>query len=228
MPGWIDLDKAILPLSSRVSPTKAGFIGEIVDRQGQVVWASEPNQMRRRRTGWQRLKRKAIARSGESGHNAQEISQSNLGYQVPKKGRRTLNQPLSTPQPISTADLTFLPAFVREKVLAEADDDGLEGMYVGYEERAGTIEGATEVAQITIRAGGLDLEGRWLHLGGSNCWLVPDHHAVYFDAIAEDLLPETPDSHIWWLLSIEDVDPPILHIVKITLVPGPEAPDWDL
>lgn len=39
---WIDLDSAILPLSSRVSPTEAGFVGEVVDRQGQLVWASEP------------------------------------------------------------------------------------------------------------------------------------------------------------------------------------------
>jgi hypothetical protein len=39
---WIDLDSAILPLASRVSPTEAGFVGEVVDRRGQLVWASDP------------------------------------------------------------------------------------------------------------------------------------------------------------------------------------------
>lgn len=41
-PGWIALDDAVLPLSSRVSSTKAGFIGEVVDKQSRLVWASEP------------------------------------------------------------------------------------------------------------------------------------------------------------------------------------------
>ncbi len=39
---WIDLNSAILPLSSRIVPTEAGFVGEVVDREGQLVWASEP------------------------------------------------------------------------------------------------------------------------------------------------------------------------------------------
>ncbi len=39
---WIDLDRAILPLSSHVVPAEVGFVGEVVDRQGQLVWASEP------------------------------------------------------------------------------------------------------------------------------------------------------------------------------------------
>src|SRR5579859_3824432 len=39
---WTPLDDAILPLSSRVSFTSAGYVGEVVDWRGQLVWASEP------------------------------------------------------------------------------------------------------------------------------------------------------------------------------------------
>lgn len=39
---WIALDDAVLPLTIGVTHTEAGFIGEVLDRQGQLVWASEP------------------------------------------------------------------------------------------------------------------------------------------------------------------------------------------
>lgn len=133
-------------------------------------------------------------------------------------------QPLSTPQPLSEADLAFLPSFVRQKALEAAEV--AYATEVVYEERSGTIEEA-QVSSITLQVGNLDVAPRWLHLGGSGCWIEPDYHALYFEPIPQELRPQVPDAHTWWLLYSED-DSAVLHIRKITLVSGSQALAWDL
>ncbi len=135
-----------------------------------------------------------------------------------------MNHPLPSPQPLSEADLAFLPPFVRQKVLEAAEV--AYATEVVYEERSGTIEEA-QISSITLQVGNLDVAPRWLHLGGSNCWMEPDYHAVYFEPIPLELLPQVPDLRTWWLLYSND-DSPVLCIRKITLVSGSEALAWDL
>lgn len=136
--------------------------------------------------------------------------------------------PSSKPQPISTANLVFLPMYVQQKVLEAAEkitDEESDAEFV-YEERAATIEYVEKVASVTLQVGNLDVAPRWLHLGGSSCWMEPDYHSVYFEPIARELLPQVPDSQTWWLI-YSDGGSPIVYVRKIMLA-GPEAPSWDL
>lgn len=40
-----------------------------------------------------------------------------------------------------------------------------------------------------------------LYIGGSNCWIAPDNHYIFFHPIDSSLLPTEPDRQIWWVIS---------------------------
>ena len=138
-------------------------------------------------------------------------------------------QPSSMPHPLVAEHLTFLPAFVREKLLDVAGDyeiaDESPVAFI-YEERAGTIDRAAQVDLISLWIGHLDSVSRWLYLAGAACWIEPDSHALFFDPIDEEWLPTAPDRNVWWLIYHKDTGP-VLHVCKIMLVAGVDAPKWD-
>ena len=45
----------------------------------------------------------------------------------------------------------------------------------------------------------------WMYLPGSNVWIRPDSHYIFFKKIKKELLPEHSDYSTWWVISQERV-----------------------
>jgi hypothetical protein len=72
-----------------------------------------------------------------------------------------------------------------------------------YTEVTGTIEHPyTDVnKQVQLWIGNHDEVRLHLYIAGSDCWILPDNHCIFFHPIDPSLLPAKPDRPIWWLIS---------------------------
>ncbi len=148
--------------------------------------------------------------------------------------------PSGTIHLFSPKGMAFLPAFVRARLcyLAEhldwdleedkeneqegAEVDTLEQEYFTYYEVQGmlgegyyTISPGKHVSPIHFWIADNDNCQRSLYLGGSACWICPDSHYLFFDSIDPALLPEKPETNVWWCINYEEG----MKVIKIIHCP---------
>lgn len=197
---WTPLDDAILPLSSHVSFTSAGYVGEVVDWRGQLVWASEPQ-------------------SDEVAADGLASSQKDAFSAIRRvRAQRGMSQPFSP-------DLTFLPAFVRDKVLEAARLTQISE-YV-FVERTGIADKQGHLPSFRLQIGNHPLEPRWVCMEGWQGWLEAGSGDLRVELIHKALRPQVPNPRTFWLLYPEH---PVLYVSKLTLaaIERPDVPrsEW--
>ena len=126
--------------------------------------------------------------------------------------------PTGTIHPLTVDGMRFLPPFVRDRLEYLADifdwhpndeqDDPFDFTY--YEVRGRLSDGHYTIRQrervsslIQIWIASDDDCIRSLHISGSGCWICPDSHSLFFDAIDPTLLPKKPDLNVWWCIQYE-------------------------
>jgi hypothetical protein len=127
--------------------------------------------------------------------------------------------PTGTTHSLTEDGMEFLPAFVRDRLEYLADvfnwhpDDEEDDPYnfTYYEVRGRLSDGHYTVRSgqpvsslISIWIASDDNCNRSLYIGGSGCWICPDSHYLFFDAIDPTLLPEKPDLNVWWCIQYEE------------------------
>jgi hypothetical protein len=122
--------------------------------------------------------------------------------------------------------MKFLPSFVHARLqyLADIFDWSDDELFTYHEVQGKLSEGHYSVAPgkhitpINIWIASDDNCQRSLYIGGSSCWICPDSHYLFFDAIDPTLLPENPDPNVWWCIKYEEG----IKVIKILVHPPEE------
>ncbi len=139
--------------------------------------------------------------------------------------------PPGTSHALTVDGAGFLPPFVRARLGYLSDifgwypDDEEDPLDFTYHEVRGklsdglyTVTPGEHISPFHIWIAGDDNCNRSLYVGGSSCWICPDNHYLYFDAIDPTLLPDSPDRDVWWCIQYEEG----IKVIKILVRPPEE------
>ena len=144
----------------------------------------------------------------------------------------SLLRPLPSGTSHTLKNLEFLPPFVRARLeyLADIfgwysdDEEEEEEDFTYYEVRGKLSDGnyttpvGVYISPINVWIASDDNCNRSFYIGGSSCWICPDSHSLYFDAIDPTLLQDSPDPAVWWCIQYEEG----IKVIKILVCPSEE------
>jgi hypothetical protein len=138
--------------------------------------------------------------------------------------------PTGTTHELNNEGMRFLPPFVQARLEYLADmlqwrsDEGQAHHFTSYEVKGRLSNGyytagkqVSSLIQFWIASD--DECNRSLYIAGSGCWICPDSHYLFFDAIDPDLLPEKPDPSVWWCINYKGD----IKVIKIQVTPEEES-----